>query len=310
MVAAGEEGRLPTAEAESLRHGASLEGRSFLVGLIGRGIQMSRTPVMHEREGRRRGLSYVYKLLDTDRMGSNVPSLGELVQFAESFGFSGFNVTYPYKQEILDHLTELSDDARAVGSVNTVVLRQGRRIGHNTDLSGFREGFRQSLGDAKRDTVLLLGAGGAGAAVGHALLECEVGKLLVHDIDAARAQALVARLAQRFGDDRVGTVQALAEAAFAADGLVNATPVGMAGRPGTPLAPDLIRPSMWVADIVYFPLETELLKVARRKGCRTMDGAGMAIQQAMGAFEHFTGIAPDGATMRAAFQEWEVRPEV
>jgi shikimate dehydrogenase len=281
---------------------AEAEPRRVLVGLVGRGIQLSRSPAMHETEGRAQGLTYLYRLIDTDRMGEPVPRLADIVTFTEHFGFDGFNVTFPYKQEIVPFLDELSEAAEALGSVNTVVLRGGRRVGHNTDMWGFKESFRHGMAGAPRQFVLMLGAGGAGAAVAHALLESGVNKLAVADIENAKASLLAARLASRFGEDRVVVASNMAEAAQIADGIVNATPVGMAKLPGTPIELVLLRPECWVADIVYFPLETQLLAEARRRGCRTLGGKGMAVFQAARAFELFTGIAPDVDRMKAAFR--------
>lgn len=274
---------------------------SVLVGLIGRGIQLSRTPYMHETEGKALNLPYVYRLLDIDRMGDPSPSLADVVHFAENFGFSGFNVTFPYKQEILPLLDELSPAASDIGSVNTVVFRNGKRRGHNTDMWGFRESFRLGMGTAARDRVLMLGAGGAGVAVAYALLDLGVGQLMISDSDHDRAEALAERLGSRFGAQRANAVRNLEDAAAAADGIVNATPVGMAKLPGTPLPISMLRPRHWVADIVYFPLETELLRQARGIGCATLSGEGMAVFQAVRAFEHFTGVAPDVDRMKAAF---------
>lgn len=284
------------------------QARTVLVGLVGRGIQLSRTPAMHEAEGRAQGLAYVYRLLDTDRMGSPRPALAEIVRFAELFGFCGFNVTFPYKQAILPLLDDLSPAARDLGSVNTVVLRDGRRLGHNTDMWGFRESFRRGMAGVRRDTVLLVGAGGAGVAVAHALLDLGAARLLVHDTDAARAAALAARLEARFGAGRAATAGDPGAALGEADGVVNATPVGMAKLPGTPLPAGLLRPAHWVADIVYFPLETELLRHARSLGCRTLSGEGMAVWQAVRAFEHFTGLSPDADRMKAAFAAFDGAP--
>lgn len=282
--------------------------RAFVVGLLGRGIQQSRTPAMHEAEGAAQGLSYVYRLLDADTMGASPPPLAELLRFSEYFGFSGLNVTYPYKQEILPLLDELSDNARQVGAVNTVVLRDGRRRGHNTDVWGFAESFRRGMAGAKCDEVLILGAGGAGAAVAHALLDCGVGRLIVFDIENGRAEALVTRLGARFGKDRAALARDVTQAARSTDGIVNATPIGMDKLPGMPLPVTSIEPRHWIADIVYFPLETELLREARRKGCRTLSGEGMAIYQAVRAFELFTGIKPDVDRMTAAFAAFDRVP--
>lgn len=283
---------------------------SALVGLLGRGIQASRTPAMHEAEGRALGLQFVYRLLDTDLMGTPAPSLEELLRFATCFGFSGLNVTFPYKQEIVPLLDELSDAARTVGAVNTVVLKGDRRYGHNTDMWGFRESFRRGMTGAARDNVLLLGAGGAGVAVAHALLECGVGRLAVADVRPEKADALMHQLNLRFGADRVVMAGDVGTAANTADGIVNATPVGMAKLPGMPLPGACIAPRHWVADIIYFPLETESLRHARAKGCRTLSGEGMAIFQAVRAFELFTGIQPDTDRMKAAFAAFDGAPAV
>ncbi|MBJ3776980.1 shikimate dehydrogenase [Acuticoccus mangrovi] len=279
-------GRAPAA-------GSGCRQRSVLVGLLGRGIQRSRTPHMHEAEGRRHGLAYVYKLLDTDRMGETPPDIGSLVAFARHFGFQGLNVTYPFKQAIMAHLDRLSADAQAVGAVNTVVFADGRAIGHNTDRSGFAASFRRDIAGRPHRNVLQLGAGGAGAAVASALLGSGVETLRLHDVDAGRAIDLAGRLAATSGAGRVSVAESVAAAAAEADGLVNATPVGMAASPGIAIAPELIRADMWVADIVYLPLETELLRCARAKGCLTLAGRGMAIHQAAFAFELFTGIVAD-----------------
>lgn len=301
--------RLATAATYSGEDWEAAPGpRRILVGLLGRGIQLSRTPAMHEAEGRAQGYAYIYRLLDTDRMGDEPPSLANILASAEHFGFDGLNVTFPYKQEIMPLLDGLSASAEALGSVNTVVLRDGRRIGHNTDMWGFKESFRREMAAAPRSSVLLLGAGGAGAAVAHALLDSGVELLLLSDVEQQKAEMLAARLAQRFGAERLAVVSDLTSAAAQADGIVNATPVGMAKLPGIPLDPTLLRSECWVADIVYFPLETELLAQARRRGCRTLNGEGMAIYQAARAFELFTGVSPNVDRMKAAFAAFSGEP--
>lgn len=277
--------------------------RSTLVGLVGAGIQASRTPGMHEREARHHGLAYVYRLIDLDRLALGADALPDLLAAAEGFGFDGLNVTHPCKQAVLALLDELSDDARAIGAVNTVVLGNGRRIGHNTDSTGFAEAFRRGMPDVAKDRVVQLGAGGGGAAVAHALLGLGVGELSVFDPVDERAAALVTSLNDRFGAGRARVGADLAAALAAADGLVHATPTGMAAHPGLPLPAALLHPSLWVAEIVYFPLETDLLRVARALGCRTLDGGGMAVFQAVEAFRLFTGIAPDADRMRRHFIE-------
>lgn len=274
---------------------------SILVGLIGAGIQASRTPAMHEREGAEQGLRYSYRLIDLDKLGAGADALPDLIANAERDGFAGLNITYPCKQLVIPLLTALSTDARVLGAVNTVVLRDGQRVGHNTDWWGFAESFRRGMAGAKLDRAVQLGAGGAGAAVAHAALTLGIGHLTIFDIEQGRAEQTAAGLALRFGEGRVAAGADLPNAIEQADGLIHATPTGMVKLPGLPLPAALLRPQLWVAEIVYFPLETELLRTARQLGCRTLNGGGMAVFQAVEAFRLFTGITPDAERMSRHF---------
>jgi len=274
---------------------------SFLIGLIGAGIQASRTPGMHMLEGSRQGLRYVYKLIDLEKLGLGVEALPELLSAAERMGFDGLNITHPCKQAVIPLLTELSQEARAIGAVNTVVFRNGKRAGYNTDCTGFAEGFRRGLSGVDTKRAVLLGAGGAGAAVAHAALSLGVEHLTIFDIDIGKAAQLVTAL----GTSRVTHGTKLADAMHAADGLIHATPTGMAQHPGLPLPATLLRPEHWVAEIVYFPLETELLRTAKQIGCRTLHGGGMAVFQAVDAFRLFTGIQPDAERMLRSFADMD-----
>ena len=277
--------------------------RSFLVGLVGNGIGPSLTPPLHEREADELGVRYLYRRLDLDELGLPPTAVGDLLAAARAVGYDGLNVTHPCKQLVIEHLDELSPDAEALGAVNTVVLRDGRAVGHNTDWSGFARAFDRELSDVPQDHVVLLGAGGAGSAVAYALLTLGTGRLTVLDVDRARAEALAASMGARFGADRVagGDLGALPDRIAEADGLVHATPTGMAAHPGLPLDEQLLRPGLWVADIVYRPLETQLVRTARARGCRVMDGGGMAVFQAVDAFRLFTGLEPDPERMLTHF---------
>jgi shikimate dehydrogenase len=275
---------------------------AVLIGLLGRGIGSSRSPVMHEREGARLGLDYAYRLVDFDQLGLEDAALGAIIAAAEDLGFTGLNVTHPFKQDVLPFLTALAPDAAAIGAVNTIVFKDAGRIGHNTDSWGFAESFRDSMAGCRLDQVLQLGAGGAGAAVAHALLDLGAARLALFDTAAHRAEQLADTLNARFAG-RVEIATDIAAAFAHAGGVVNATPVGMAKYPGVPFAPGLLQPRHWVAEIVYFPAETALLRLARELGCRTLSGLGMAVNQAVRAFELFTGIAPDRAAMTRYFAE-------
>jgi shikimate dehydrogenase len=281
----------------------------LLAGLIGSGIQRSLTPAMQETEAAAQGLRLHYQLIDLDKAGQGadfaMQALPTLIAAAKMMGFAGLNITYPCKQAVIPLLDELSDEARAMGAVNTVVFQGGKATGHNTDGSGWRWGFARTLPDADLSRVVLLGAGGAGSAIAHSICRMKAAELIVVDSDGARAEALAAELNRQYGGTRAsGTSDAAAalRGGGGATGLVHATPTGMDKLPGLPLDAGLLRSSMWVSEIVYFPLETALLKAARALGCRIVDGGTMAVGQAVGAFEHFTGLAADPARMDAHFR--------
>jgi shikimate dehydrogenase len=265
-----------------------------LLGLVGAGVGQSFSPALHERAAERLGLRCLYQPIDV----GSAQAVGAVVAAARLTGFSGLNVTHPCKQAVLEHLDGLAPDAAALGAVNTVVFEDGCAIGHNTDARGFAESFARGLPDARLDHVVLLGAGGAGAAVGHAARELGARRLTVVDVDGERAAALARALhAQAAAPETLGDLLARA------DGLIHATPTGMAAHPGAPLELDLLQPGLWVADIVYRPLETELLRAARAAGCRTLDGGGMVVLQAAASFELFTGETPDRERMLADFAQ-------
>jgi shikimate dehydrogenase len=231
--------------------------------------------------------------------------VGDLVRAAMASGFDGLNITHPCKQLVIPHLDDLSPEAAAVEAVNTVVFVDGRAIGHNTDVTGFAKSFAHGLPHAATGMVVQVGAGGAGSAVAHALLTLGADQLVVTDLDSARAQRLTDRLHDRFGSERVRhiDVSRLDDAMATADGLVNTTPLGMAAHPGSAVPIRLLRPELWVADIVYRPVRTELVRAAEDAGCVVLNGAGMAVFQAVDAFALITGRQPDAAAMLADFHE-------
>lgn len=276
-------------------------GRKLLVGLIGAGIQQSLTPAMQEEEARAQGLRMHYQLIDLDVTRSDAAALPTLMAAARTMGFAGLNITFPCKQAVIPLLDELSDEARVMGAVNTVVFRDGRLVGHNTDGAGWAWGLRRALPDADLDCVVLLGAGGAGSAIAHTVLRMGAQRLRIMDSDAARAQGLADALNALYGL-RAERYTDIAAALQGATGLIHATPTGMAKLPGLPLPADLLQPSLWVSEVVYFPMETELLAAARARGCRVVDGGTMAVGQAVGAFEHFTGLAADPDRMQRHFR--------
>jgi shikimate dehydrogenase len=281
-----------------------------LTGLIGRDILASRSPWLHEQEADAQGLRLLYTLLDFSARGWTDTALPEVLDSAQHLGFAGVNVTFPFKQAILPYLDALSPGAQRIGAVNTVSFADGKRTGFNTDVTGFSESFTQSLPDAALTCAVQLGAGGAGSATAQALLESGVQRLIIFDSEPQKCLALVKKLKAEFGNSRAAAGDDLARAARIADGILNATPVGMTKLPGLPLPAALIEPRHWVADIVYFPLETELLREAKHRGCRTLNGSGMAIHQAAGAFEIFTGLQADRERMQKSFVDFVSGPVV
>jgi shikimate dehydrogenase len=264
------------------------------VGLIGAGIQASRMPRLHEQEACALGLDYSYELFDLEKLNADLSALPRLLDAAQQNGFAGLNITHPCKQAVLPLLDDLSAEAAEIGAVNTVVFTHGRRIGYNTDASGFRTAFLRELNEVNCLRVILLGAGGAGAALAVVARQLGVERLAIYDTDLTRAESLAART-------EAAVVNDLAQSLRLADGVIQATPMGMEKHPGSPLPLSWLQAHQWVAEIIYFPRETELLLHARAIGCRTMDGSGMAVFQAVEAFRLFTGITPNAERMLQSF---------
>jgi shikimate dehydrogenase len=273
----------------------------FLAGLIGAGIQPSKSPALHTDEAREHGLECTYELLDVDRFKEGEAALPRLLDEAEQRGFAGVNITHPCKQAVIPLLTSLSADATALGAVNTVIFQDGARIGYNTDWLGFSESLTRGLPNADLHHVLIAGAGGAGAAIAYALLRGSAERVAIFDTESERADGLAEKMQTIFPRACVRstpTVDIVGECT----GLVNCSPVGMERYPGAPVPVEFLQKDQWVADIVYFPIETVLLKAARARGCATLDGGGMVVFQAAEAFRLFTGLQPDHDRMLRRFR--------
>ncbi len=270
--------------------------RRALLGLIGAPIKSSASPAMHEAAGDAVGIRCYYQLIEI--AGADRVELERLLYGVRRLGFSGVNVTFPYKEAVIGLLDDLSPGARSVGAVNTIVVRQGRLVGHNTDATGFRRAVRPFVESSGRGAVALLGAGGVGKAIAFALAELSVADIRVFDTDSAKAAALAALVGTKA---KVTPCASVAEAIEGAVGLVNGTPVGMAPNRDTPAPAELLHSRLFVADAVYSPLWTSLLLSARAAGARTMTGRDLAVYQAADAFELFTGASPSIDVMGAAF---------
>jgi shikimate dehydrogenase len=268
----------------------------FLTGLIGAPIAHSASPAMHEQAAAALGLRCHYQLIEV--AGAGADQLGVLLEGVRRLGFAGVNVTYPYKDAVVDLLDELAAEVAAIGAANTVVVRDGGLIGHNTDATGFVRAAAPLVADTGHGPVALIGAGGVGKAIGFALAGLKVGGLRIFDSDRARAERLATSLRAYEG---VMVADSVEQALQGAVGLVNGTPVGMLPNRATPVPDALLHDGLWVADAVYNPLWTPLLKAAKLKGARLMTGRELAIYQAADAFELFTGHTPSVAAMGDAF---------
>lgn len=275
--------------------------RSYRVGLLGHGVGPSLTPALHEEEAQHLGLEYAYETIDLiDRPDVD---LGSELTRLEARGLDAVNVTHPFKQAVLDHVDERSEVVDRIGSANLVLLGPGRRCAHNTDCTGFRAGLEAFLGGRPRGRVLQVGAGGAGLATAYSLLLMGFGEILVHDVLPGAAESLVARL-DDVGRGRVRPVDGPLEAWLGGvDGAVHVTPTGMAQHPGVAFPPEAMTPGAWVADVVYRPLETELLRRSRAVGLATLDGGLMAVGQAVDSLRLITGREPDALRMNRHFHD-------
>ena len=277
---------------------------THLLGLVGDAITASFTPPIHEMIGHAMGMGVAYRPIDLAKLDIGPDDLADILAWANRFGFSGLNITAPCKQRVIALLDELSERATALQAVNTVVFHEGRAIGHNTDWCGFVHSFQRNLPDARAEQIVLMGAGGAGSAVAYGMLDSGVQRLTIFDIVPERRDTLIARMTDLFGSGRAVPGGDLAAAMANCDGVINATTYGMTGHePGSCFPAGLLRSQMWVADCVYLPVDTPLLRAAAAMGCRVLPGTGMAVEQAIEAFRIFTGVEPDVQAAYGALDE-------
>ena len=269
------------------------------LGLIGGNIAASRAPRLHRLAGEQAGRSVRYDLLVPDAVGVPFPQL--LTDCADQ-SYRGVNVTYPYK-EAAAKLVRIEDPlVRAIAAVNTVVFGEGGPTGHNTDHSGFIEAYRRGRGARPPGPTLLIGTGGVGRAIAFALVALGAESLHLVDRDMGKAEALAADLYRLPTPIEVETSSDAASAAPGRRGLVNCTPVGMVGRPGTPLAREAMTGAEWAFDAVYTPEDTQFLGDAASEGVTVISGWELFFFQGMHAWKLFSGNEPDEEHLRATLR--------
>ncbi|MEP9386000.1 shikimate dehydrogenase [Mesorhizobium sp. KR9-304] len=268
------------------------------LGLIGDNIKPSRAPRLHREAGRLAGLDVSYELLIPGELGKD---FDRVFEDCRASGMRGLNITYPYKQ-IAVARAEIDDPlVRRLGAINTVVFEGGRARGYNTDHSGFIAAWRAAFGSATPGRAVIVGAGGAGRAVAFGLAALGAGELTIVDTDIARAEALAQALG---GLAATVKVRDAADAEIrAAEGIVNCTPVGMVGYPGSPIDVSLLGPQRWAFEAVYTPRQTEFSLAAAAAGLDVIGGYELFIHQGLDAFRLFTGRVVDEQALRAALAE-------
>lgn len=274
----------------------AVRGRTLLLGLLGYPIAHSAAPAMNEAAGAALGIRVHYQLLPV--ADADQAMLGRMLEAVRLTGFAGINVTFPYKEAVLPFIDTLSDGAAALGAVNVILVgADGRLSGHNTDATGFRR-VAAALGSrVAAGPVALIGAGGAGKAMGWGLLAAGAPSLSVFDPDPARCAALAAAL----GPARVLIAACVEDAVAGAAGIVNASPVGMLPDTRSPVPAGLIRRGMFVADAVYHPPLTPLLAAAKAAGAHVVPGRAMSVAQGVDGFALFSGTAPPEEAVAAGF---------
>ena len=275
------------------------------LGLIGDNIARSKSPLLHVEAGRLCGIEVGYERLVPADMGIGFEAVFERCR--ES-GFHGINITYPYKEQVVPLVSIDAPGVRRIGACNTVLFAGFRASGYNTDHSGFLAAYRDAFGRRDPGTVAMAGAGGVGKAIAFALAELGCRRLCLYDPRKGRAM----RLAQSIGAGPTGMAvevcDSIGEAANGAQGLVNCTPLGMAGNPGTAIPAALMDKAHWAFDAVYTPVETEFLKNARSARLEIMSGYELYFHQGVDAFRLFTGRDVDQAALREVLRRLETEP--
>jgi shikimate dehydrogenase len=263
-----------------------------LICLIGDPVEHSISPIIHNEVFRALNLNYVYlafRVLPEDLM--------DAVRGLRALGVVGFNVTIPHKVSVIKYLDELSPDAEAVGSVNTVVNRSGRLVGYNTDYLGVVNTFKNLGIKLEGTSATVLGAGGASRAVVYALILGGVERVFIVNRTLEKAVSLAGEFSIKFPNTSLIpmslTQENLREAIQKSHIVINTTSVGMYPRTEESLVPsDLLRSDLVVMDVVYNPLETKLLRDAKAVGAKVVDGVNMLVYQAVASFKLWTGIDP------------------
>jgi len=273
-----------------------MDSHTLLFGVIGDPVRHSKSPVMLNRAFREAGVNGAYAAFHV------LPEkLGDAIAGVRGLGFRGLNVTIPHKIEVMKHLDEISEGARAIGAVNTIVNDGGRLVGYNTDGIGYVRSLKEEAEpELAGKKIVVLGAGGAARGILWALAQEKPAAIVVANRTEAKAEELAASFDPAL---RIATVPwaGLREAVADADVVINTTSVGMSPNVGeTLIDPAWLRPGAVASDLIYNPLKTAFLEKAEERGCRAHGGLGMFVYQGAYAFEYWTDKPAPVAAMREA----------
>lgn len=274
-----------------------IQTADLTLGLIGDNIARSRSPLLHRLAGAQNGLRVRYDRLVPPELGQDFATV---LGACAAGGYRGVNVTYPYKEVAAGLVRIDAPLVAAIRAVNTVIFHPDGPRGHNTDHSGFVAAYRAARGDRAPGAVLMIGTGGVGRAVAFGLVALGVADLRLVDRDLAKAQGLAADLAAAAPGLRVTTGTDAEAAARGAQGLINCTPVGMVGYPGTPLPRAAMAGAEWAFDAVYTPADTQFLTDAAAQGLAVISGWELFFWQGVHAWALFSGLPLDRDALRAA----------
>lgn len=272
------------------------------LGLLGNNLGRSRAKNLHELLGELYGLDVTYEPMDLLNRPGAVSIAAELER-CRAEGFTGVNVTHPYKQRAFAHVTTVPDFPEGLTSVNTVLFTPDVMLADNTDFSGFCRAFVSQFGENfNPGRVLMLGAGGVGVAIAHGLKRLGADEMVIHDVRRETAQDLVERLSEVNLPARLAQADLVAEMQNT-DGLVNATPIGMFQYPGNPFPAAGFGPQRWAFDAIYTPENTEFLQQCRQRDIKTLSGFLLFLFQGLDAFKHFTGVTAEAEKVKRLFLE-------
>ena len=272
------------------------------LGLLGNNLGRSRAKHLHELLGEIYNLDVTYEPMDLIDRPSPV-SIGRELQRCQELGYRGVNVTHPYKRDALKYVTTMEHFPETLASVNTVLFKGQEMLADNTDYTGCCRSFKKLFTPQfKPGRVLMLGAGGVGVSIAHALKESATDELILYDTQENLAKNLAEQLKGGNMSVRLAEPDLITQM-NRVDGLVNATPVGMFQYPGNPFPTEGFGDQSWAFDAVYTPEDTEFLNLCREKGIKTLSGFYLFLYQGLDAFKHFTGINADAGQVEPAFLE-------